>query len=410
MANKKTPSQPALFRSLLRKQRKHKELLAQLEKAGARLERRKARLQALEEKIADLEGRLSAPRKDRLGKRSASDGDLKRARLIFNPTSGRDDEDNAARLAKIVSSLRAHGIEARVGLKTSGSAARKLAEKAVTDGDLLVVVAGGDGTIGDVAAQLVGSSTALGIIPTGTMNNVARSLGVPLKIDDACALIGMGTARHIDLGRVTSNGDSKGEYFMECAGVGVSAIAAVGGEAFYKKHWRMVPKALRKLFESRPGPMRVEMDDNVVEASTQIVTVSNAPLMGKQMLTAPDAKMDDGLLDVQIYDGMGDAELVKHFKAASSGKPNPLKTYQVRRVRITSEAPVLANSDMNITPEQHVIEMEVVPKAVMVIVGNGIALSVPVESAPEADPFADDPPVTVADPPEVKGEPELEEV
>ena len=408
MAAKKK-SQSELFGALVKQQGKHKALLARVEKSSSRLEQRKSRLQALEEKIADLEQRLSEPRKGRLGKRSPRDGELKRARLIFNPASGRDDEDNAARLSKLVSGLRAHGIEARVGLKTSGSAARKLAREAVKAGEKLVVVAGGDGTLGDVAAELAGTSTVLGIVPTGTMNNVARSLGVPLEINDACALIGMGTTRHIDMGRVISNGDSKAEYFLECAGVGVSAIAAMGGQAFEKKRWRVVPKALRKFFEAKPGAMRVEMDGDVVDASTQIVTISNAPLMGNQMLAVPGAKMDDGLLDVQVYDGMGDAALVKHFKAASSGSPLKIKTYQVRHVRITSQEPVLVNSDMNVTPEQHVIEMEVVPAALSVIVGNGIGLSVPVESAPDAPPFAEDPPVTTAESVKVPAEPVLED-
>ena len=197
-------SQAELFSSLLLKQHRHERLLDKVEKAAARLERRKARFMALEADIAGLETRLSEPRKRRSGKPAGNDGALKPARLIFNPGSGRDDEDNVARLARVVSSLRTHGVEARVGLKTSGGAARELARRAVEDGDALVVVAGGDGTIADVASQLIGSSTVLGIVPTGTMNNVARSLGIPLGIDDACALIGMGTTRHIDLGRVTS--------------------------------------------------------------------------------------------------------------------------------------------------------------------------------------------------------------
>jgi len=390
-------SKSALFSSLRRKQRKHEKLLARVEKTNARLERHKARFLALEADIADLEGRLSEPRKQKLGKRAASDGALKPARLIFNPSSGRDDEDNAARLAKVVSSLRAHGIEAKVGLKTCGSAARDLARKAVKSGDPLVIVAGGDGTIGDVAAELIGSDTVLGIVPTGTMNNVARSLGVPLVIDDACALIGMGTTRHIDMGRVTSAESTDAEYFLECAGVGLSAIAAFGGQSFQKRHWRMVPRALRKFFESKLCSMRVEMDGTVVEATARMVTVSNAPLMGNKMLAVPEGKMDDGLLDVQVYDGMGDAELVKHFKAALSGSPNEIKTYRVRQVRITAEDKVLTNSDMNIAPEKHVIEMEVIPKALRVIVGNGIGLTVPVEAAPVAPTFAEDPPVTTAD-------------
>jgi len=393
MADQKQ-SQPALYKSLRRKQRKHGPLLIKVEKAALRLERRKAKFQSLEASIADLERRLSEPRKEHLGRHAASDGVLKHAQLIFNPSSGRDDENNAMRLAQVVSSLRAHGIEAHVGLKTSGKAAQELARKAVRDGHPLVVVAAGDGTIGDVASELIGSNTVLGIVPIGTMNNLARSLGVPLGIDDACALIGMGTTRHIDVGRVFSNGSTQAEYFVECAGVGLSAISALAGQAFEKRRWRLIPRALRRFVEAKLGTMVIEMDGTVVEASTRIVTVSNAPLMGNNMLAAPEAKMDDGLLDVQVYDRMGDVALMRHFMSASAGSPDHLKTYRARRVRITADEPVLTNSDMNITPQRHVVEIEIVPKALSVIVGNGIGLSVPVESAPDAPTFAVGPPHT----------------
>lgn len=391
-------SQSELYDSLMRKQRKHEAMVRKVEKANDRLERRKAKLVAMETRIADLENELSVPRKSKLGKRASSDGELKPARLIFNPSSGRDAEDNAARLAKLVSNLRAHGIEAKVGLKTSGAAARDLARKAIKSGDPLVIVAGGDGTIGDVAAELIGKDIVLGIVPTGTMNNVARSLGVPLDIEGACALIGMGTTRHIDMGRITTSAGTDAEYFLECAGVGLSAIVAAGGQAFVKRRWNLVPRALRKFFEAKPGKIIVELDDTVVEATTRIITVSNAPLMGNKMLAVPGGKMDDGLLDVQVYDGMDMAALAKHFKAASSDSPEDLKTYRASKVRIKSAEPIPANADMNIAPAENVIEMEVIPKALSVIVGNGIALTTPVESAPDAPPFAEDPPITVEEP------------
>jgi diacylglycerol kinase (ATP) len=391
-----SPSQTALFKSLRRMQRDHEELLGKLEKTTARLERRKARFHALEAGIADLERRLSEPRREHLGEGAASDGTLRRARLIFNPTSGRDDENNAARLASIVSSLRAHGIEAQVGLKTSGKAARELARKAVRAGHALVVVAAGDGTIGDVASELIGSSVVLGIVPIGTMNNLARSLGVPLGIDEACALIGMGTTRHIDVGRVVSNGSSRAEYFLETVGVGLSAIAAMSGQAFEKRRWSMLPEGLHKYFESKPGTMKVEMDGVVVEASTRTVTVSNAPLMGNNMLAAPGARMDDGFLDVQTYDRMGDASLVKHFLGAVRESAPALKSYRARHVRITSQEPVLANFGSDQTRSRNVIEIEIVPRALSIICGNGVGLSVPVESAPSAPMFATRPPASNA--------------
>lgn len=385
------PSQSELLEGLHRKQGKQRMLLAKLEKAAARLERRKDKLRALEATLADLERRTAEPRREHLAQH-VHDGSAIRAPLIFNPTSGPDHGHNAERLAQIVTSLRTHGIEPQVDLKTSGSVARELARDAVQSGHPLLIVAAGDGTIADVASQLVGTPTALGIIPIGTMNNIARSLGVPVELDDACALIGMGTIRHIDVGRVISNGGTQAEYFVESAGVGLSAIAAMTGQDIEKHRWHLVPHGLRRLFESKPGTITVEMDGIRIEAATRLVTVANAPLMGNHLLAAPGAKMDDGLLDVHVYDGMSEAGLAKHFMTAASGKAEDLRVYRVRHVRITAEEAIPANSGTHITGPRHVIEIEVVPRALSVIAGNGIGLSLPVESAPPAPPFAADPP------------------
>ena len=90
--------------------------------------------------------------------------------------------------------------------------------------------------------------------------------------------------------------------------------------------------------------MTVEMDGTVVEASTRTVTVSNAPLMGNNMLAAPGAKMDDGFLDVQIYDRMGDAALVKHFLGARVGVADSRSRRTAPATCASpSEEPVLAN-------------------------------------------------------------------
>src|SRR5262245_65841226 len=169
----------SLAQSLRRNQCKHVELLAKVERTTARLQKRKSRLRALESLIADLGRRLSEPRRKRADQQAA-DGRLLHARLVFNPSAGRGGEDSGELLAHVVEALRAHGIEPHVGVKTSGKAARNLARKAVDNGDALVIVAAGDGTIGEVASELLECPTALGIVPIGTMNNVARSLGIPL--------------------------------------------------------------------------------------------------------------------------------------------------------------------------------------------------------------------------------------
>jgi YegS/Rv2252/BmrU family lipid kinase len=384
MKSREEQSPRSMIKTLRRRQRQHRIVLAKFEKTVARLERRKAKLLAIETKIATLEHRLSEPRKQGKTDRNGDAG-LRHARLIFNPASGPEGEDNADRLKQIVNSLRMHGIEAHIGLKTSGKMARQLARQAARSGHSLVIVAGGDGTIEDVASQLIGTRSVVGIVPIGTMNNIARSLGVPLDIDGACALIAMGTTRHIDVGRVFSDDKPQAQYFLECAGVGLNAIGAMLGQDYEKGRWWSLPKGLLRFFETKPGKIRVELDDTTIEASTQMVTVSNSPLMANHLLAAPGAKMDDGWLDVCLYDGMGDAALAKHFMSASLGSPEETKIYRARRVRIVSEKPLLSNSDMSLSPEQPVLEIEIVPKALSVIVGNGIGLSLPVESAPDRE-------------------------
>jgi len=391
MKSREEQSPHILFKTLKRKQRQHRVVLSKVEKTVARLERRKAKLQAIENRIATLEHQLSEPRKNGKGDTNGDTG-IRHARLIFNPSSGPEGEDNADRLKQIMTALHLHGIEAHIGLKTSGKMARQLARQAARSEHSLVIVAGGDGTIEDVASQLVGSRSVLGIVPIGTMNNLARSLGVPLDIDGACALIAMGTTRHIDVGRVFSDDKPEARYFLECAGVGLNAIGAMLGQDYEKGRWWALPRGLRKYFESRPGTIRVEIDDTTIEASTHMVSVSNSPLMANHLLAAPGAKMDDGWLDVCLYDGMGDAALLKHFMAASIGAPEDTKLYRGRKVRIVSQQALMSNSDMTIVPEQSVVEIEIVPKALSVIVGNGIGLTLPVESAPDAEAKASEPP------------------
>jgi YegS/Rv2252/BmrU family lipid kinase len=277
-------------------------------------------------------------------------------------------------------------------MKKSAKGTRKLARQAAQDGEELIIVAGGDGTIEDVASQLVGTRTTLGIIPVGTMNNVARALGIPLILEDACALIGMGVTRSIDVGRVLANAEPALEYFLETAGIGLSAIAIPAGDAAKSGKWEAVPDALRKLFNVKPQPITLEFDDGkVIHANSQVITVSNAPLIGNNILVAPDAKMDDGMLDVAVYAGMSKADLLAHFVAAANGRrvENPnIKFYRTSRVKIIAPEPVAVHSDKDLIEAKKVLEIEVLPQKLSVITGKGIGLTLPVEAVPSVPPLS----------------------
>lgn len=378
---------------LHRAQEKHAVRLEKIAKSQAKLEKQKRKLHALEAKIALLERASAEPYKKKPGDESINADHLRRARLIFNPDAGDKSSDDSNRLMEIVTRLRHHGILAGVDFKTSGKVARDLAKAAVENGDNLVIVAGGDGTIEDVASELLGSETTLGIIPTGTLNNLARCLGVPLDIELACELLGMGVTRRIDVGRVVSKEKTKSEYFLEAAGFGLSAIVIPAGQALEKGIWGSLPLAVWKFFDSQPELIHIELDDDKpLSAHSQLVTVSNAPMLGKNILIAPDAKMDDGYLDVAIYDGMMKADLLHHFIASANGQHSDdtrVKFYRGRRVHISAQQPLDAVSDKEAIRTKRVeLEIEIVPQALSVVVGKGIGLSIPVESAPTAPPLS----------------------
>ncbi len=314
---------------------------------------------------------------------------LRPARLIINPTSG-SFAQQCETPEKLVELLRQHGIQAQIYLKTSSKAVRQWVRDAVNQGEGLVIVSGGDGTIEDVAAELVGSDTVLGILPTGTMNNLARGLGIPLDIQQACALLGAGITRSIDVGRVRACGQSTSRYFLETAGLGLS-VALPAGQNIRKGRWGKLPSDFRKMFDRSSAPILIELDNGEkIETQVQLVTVSNAPLFGLNNLIAPDAKMDDGLLDLAVYDGLTDLDLAAYFLKTANGQrvSNPnVRFYRTRRAQIQSQQVMPITADKDLLPDEHILEYELIPRAIRVIVGQGSALVWPVEAMTSVPPL-----------------------
>ena len=365
----------------------------QIRNLRSKLEKRSRQLQAIEAKMARLEHQAYGPGPDGQPV-DASPKMLRPARLIINPNSG-SFANQAETPEKLVALLRTHGIQAEVYLKTSSKAVRQWVREAVKYKEALVIAAGGDGTIEDVALELVGSTTVLGILPTGTMNNLARELGVPLDMDQAGALLGAGITRQIDVGHMRANGKGAGSYFLETAGLGL-AIAWPAGQNIKKGRWGKLPAALRKMFDqdTRPAdtePIHIELDSGEkIETKVRFVTISNAPLYGLNNLVAPDAKMDDGLLDLAVYDGLNNVDLAAYFLKTASGTrvsdPN-VRFYRTRRVQIRSQQEMPATSDKDELPAQQVLDYELIPRAVRVIVGQGSGLVWPVEAVMSVPPL-----------------------
>jgi diacylglycerol kinase (ATP) len=368
-------------------QTRHAQLLDKVAKTQAKLEKRQRKLQDLEATMIQLERSYATAHREQPDSSAPADG--RTVRMIFNPNA-RKTKHGTYPLETIVARLGAHGIRAEVEIKTSKKAARALAKEAVTSSAHMVIVAGGDSSVEEVAAELIGSETILGIIPSGTMNNLARVLGIPLELDDACALLATGTARYIDVGRISAREQPESTYFVETAGVGLSALIAPAGQNVHKQRWGALPQALRAFLEFKAAVLTVTCDDDEpLITDTQVVTISNSPLIGPHTPIAPDARVDDGLLDVALYDGLGKMELIGYFLDIFAGRAVERQRatfHRARHIRIVSDRPLEASADLRVLPASKEWEIEVIPHALKVIVGNGSALILPAARAATARP------------------------
>ena len=240
------------------------------------------------------------------------------AKLIANPGAGKP-EESGRQLETVTRLLQQHGIEVNVALAKPKKEATPLARQAVKDGYDLVIAMGGDGTLEAVLRGMVGSKTPMGIIPTGTQNNIAKSLGIPLEMEEACTLIASGYIRKLDVGRVKVKGGKK-LYFFELTAVGLVA-------ALYPETSKLADGKLSKikdvaltLLHQEPNPeVFLTLDDeSKVKINTMLVVISNAPMFGANFLVAPDASVTDGYLDISVYPDFSKTEVLAYYAQVRS--------------------------------------------------------------------------------------------
>lgn len=259
------------------------------------------------------------------------------AKLIANPGAGKP-EETPRQLEVATRYLQAHGIEVNVALAKPKEEATPLARQAVEDGYDMVLAMGGDGTLEAVLRGMVGRKTPMGIIPTGTQNNIAKSLGVPTGMEQACALIATKHIRKLDVGRVKVKNGKK-LYFFELTAVGLVA-------ALYPKANKLADGQLSKLkdvaltlIHQEPDPeVFLTLDDeSKIKVKTMLVVVSNAPMFGANFLVAPDASLKDGYLDISVYPNFGKTEILSYFAQirAEGFSPNEkVQRYRACKIEI----------------------------------------------------------------------------
>ncbi len=239
--------------------------------------------------------------------------DATRAVCLVNPAAG--GAPTADELQPIFARLRSAGLALRVvELSTDGPAAEDIAADAIRNGEGTVIAAGGDGTIGGAARAVTGTGATLGILPAGTYMNIARAIGLPR--DDLAAAadrIGRKRVRAVDVGRVA------GRFFFEAAGIGLDADAFHAGHALVRRDRALVLAALGALITRRGAVLEVDVDGRRRRHRCLQAVVSNGPFYGWGFAVAPDARIDDGRLDLTLF-ADDRVRVAREFVAAVLGR------------------------------------------------------------------------------------------
>lgn len=261
--------------------------------------------------------------------------------LLINPSAG----SGRARelLPRVEAALAARGVDHR-SLFTEGlEHGCEQARAAAAAGEIPVVMSG-DGLIGQVGGALAGGDTPLGIIPGGRGNDLARVLGIPEDVDEAADLLRAGTWREIDVGEVN------GRRFLCIASCGFDSDAnRIANEAKWIKGQLVYAyAALRALAAWKPARFTLTLDGERREFSGYSVAVANSKAYGGGMFIAPDAELDDGLLDVVTTAHTGKLHFLRNLPKVFDGKHvenEEVVVARVREVRIEADRPFAVYAD-----------------------------------------------------------------
>lgn len=291
-------------------------------------------------------------------------------KLIANPGAG-DASQSAARIEQVTNFLLEAGLKVDVALAKPKEEATPIAQKAVKDGYDAVIAMGGDGTIGAVILGLANSKVNLGIIPAGTFNDIATSLGIPLDLKEACDLIASGHMRRLDLGQISTRKHKK-FYFFNIAAVGLVATIFPAVKEIPEGKLSAIKDAISILmkFDSSPTVYLTLDDESKIKVETMLVTVANTPLAGAKNLIASDASMDDGLLDVAVYPGFSKAGLIAYFAQTSHEGTAPdgtIQRYRARKIKIKSSPRLDVAAEGDIKLGKGTARIKILPGALRVL-------------------------------------------
>ena len=266
---------------------------------------------------------------------------MRKIRYIINPISGTQRKQHIAELAEKLTDRSLYELEI-VYTEYAGHAS-VLAAEAVGRGVDVVVAVGGDGTVNEVGRALVHTPTALGIVPCGSGNGLARHLYLPLQPQGAIEIINKGVVHELDYGTINNR-----PFFCTC-GVGFDAFVS---EKFAASGRRglltYMENTLRSGLLYKPQTYSIEDENGTETCKAFLIACANASQYGNDAFIAPYASMKDGLLDVVVMEPFNAIEAPQVALQLFNGtlpENSHVKTFKASRQRIHRESEGVAHFD-----------------------------------------------------------------
>ena len=290
----------------------------------------------------------------------------KKAVFVINLISGTSDKAAIPGLIDLY--LDKEKFEYEIAITQYAGHASEIAAKAKDDGVDVVVAVGGDGTVNEVARAIVHSDTALGIIPCGSGNGLARHLLLPLNVRKAIDVINRCEVRQLDYGIINDY-----PFFCTC-GMGFDAFVSMKfAEAGKRGPITYVENVLREGLKYKPETYTIEDESGTLQYKAFLISCANASQYGNNAYIAPQASMSDGLMDVIImepFDVFEAPQISIEMFSKTLDKNSKIKTVRTRHLHIHRDKPGVIHYDGDPVMTGADIDIELKPKGINIIVNT----------------------------------------
>lgn len=284
--------------------------------------------------------------------------------FIINPISGTANKDSMPSL--IEKYIDKERFDVSMVFTEYAGHAQEIATQAKDNGVDVVVAVGGDGTVNEVARSLIDSKTALGIIPCGSGNGLARHLMLPLNAKGALEVINSNVVHELDYGIIDGH-----PFFCTC-GMGFDAfISAKFAAAGKRGPITYLENVLKEGLVYKPETYDITFDEGQVSYQAFLISCANASQYGNDAYIAPSASMSDGLLDVIImepFDIIEASSISIEMFNKTLDKNSKIKTFRTNKLHIHRQQPGVIHYDGDPVEAPADIEVSLVAKGIRVVV------------------------------------------